>query len=70
MFVGYIKNMKDVLKVQADSSHDVLVRRQSVIDVVGVVDDVSAKQQASASSEYEVHSLSEGDEYSNKTSHH
>lgn len=36
--------LRDVLKVQADGSHYVLVRRQPVVDIVGVIHDVSAEK--------------------------
>ena len=62
--------LRDVLKVQADGSHYVLVRRQPVVDIIGVIDNVSAEKQASTGCVDEVHGFAKRNEDSDKASHH
>lgn len=66
--IGY-QSMGDSLKVQTDCSHDILIRRQSAVDRIGVVDDVTTEQKGSTDRVDEIHGLAERDENTNKTGH-
>lgn len=62
--------MKDVLKIQANRSHDVLVGRQPPINNVCVIHNVTAEDKAAARSVYDVHGPAEGDENADDARHH
>ena len=60
---------KGSLEVKTDGAHDVLVRRQALVDDIGVVDNVTAEDEATTNSEDEVHGTAEGDEDANEAGH-
>jgi hypothetical protein len=65
-----IEEEVDEIEVKANCPHDVLIRRESVIDEVCVVDDITTEEQSTSNSEYEIEGRAEGDEHANKACHH
>jgi len=61
--------MENSLKVKTDRAHDVFVRRQALVNDIGVVDDVTAKDEATTNCEDKVHGAAKGDEDANKACH-
>ena len=57
------------LEVKTDGAHDVLVRRQALVDEIGVVDNVTTEYEATTNGEDKVHGTAEGDEDANKAGH-
>ena len=57
------------LEVKADCAHDELVWRESLVDDVGVVDNVTTKDEAASAGENDIHSAAERNENSHKASH-
>ena len=67
------RNMKKgehILKIQANGTHDVLVRGETLVDVVGVVDDIATEEKATDDGNNEVESTIEGKEDGNETRHY
>ena len=58
------------LKVKADGTQYVLIGRESIINEVRVVYNVTTKQEAPDDGEDQIHSTVEGNEDANKASHH
>ena len=61
---------KHVLKVETDGSHDILIGGKTSVDDMGIVDNVSAEQQATTCSVDQVHGLAERDEDADEACHH
>ena len=59
----------NALEVQADSTHDVLIRRQALVDHIGVVDDVATEEQAPNDGVDDVESTAERDEDAHEARH-
>jgi len=64
-----VKEEIDEIKVKTDRAHDVLVRRQALVNDIGVVDDVTAKDEATTNCEDKVHGAAKGDEDANEAGH-
>jgi len=64
-----VKEEIDKIEVKTDGAHDVLVRRQALVDDIGVVDNVTAEDEATTNGEDKVHGTAEGDEDANKAGH-
>ena len=60
---------EDSLEVKADCAHDELVGRESLVDDVGVVDNVTTEDETASASENDIHSAAERNENSHKASH-
>lgn len=58
-----------VLKVQADGTHNILVRRQPLIDDVGIIDDITAENETASDSKDNIHSAAEREDETNKARH-
>jgi len=56
----------DKIKVETDRSQDVLVRRQTVIDHVCVINNIAAEDEATTDSKHHVHGAAEGQEDGNE----
>lgn len=63
------EDKKDSLQVQADSSHDKFVGRQSGVDYEGIIYDVSTEDQAASNSIDQVHGLAKWNEQVDQSSH-
>ena len=59
----------DSLEVKADCAHNELVWRESLVDDVGVVDDVTTEDEAASARENDIHRTAERNENSHKASH-
>jgi len=57
-----------VLEVKADSAHNVLIRRETLVDHVGVVDDISTEKEGADDGIDEIESTVEREEDGNKAS--
>jgi len=57
-----------VLEVEADSAHDIFIRREALVDHVSVVDDISAEKEGADDGIDEVESVIEWEENRNETS--
>jgi len=60
----------DEIQVETDSAHNKFIRGQLCVDDVGVVHDVTTKEEASTDGHDKIHCFAEWDENSNKASHH
>jgi len=60
---------EDALKVQADSTHNILIRRKALVDGICVIDNVTAEDEASDDGVYDVSRAAERQEVGNETGH-
>lgn len=59
----------DKVEIEADGTHDKLIRREFGVDHVGIIDDITTEQETSSDSENQVHCLAEWDKGVDKPSH-
>ena len=58
----HLKATEYLLKIQTDSSHNILIGTQPLRDNVRIIHHIPAEKQGTADSEYEVERAREGDE--------
>jgi len=60
---------EDALKIQTDSTHNILIRRKALVDGICVIDNVTAEDEASDDGVYDVGRAAERQEVGNETGH-
>ena len=64
----YIR-IKDALKIKADSTHNIFVRGKSLVDNVGIIDDVTTEEEAAQNRKNKIDGTVEGEENGNQSGH-
>jgi len=60
----------DEVEVKRDGSHDELVWRELVVDKVGIIHDISTKQETASDGEYKVHGSTKRNEDADEAGHY
>ena len=64
-----MKEEVDEIKIEANRSQDVLVRREAAVDEVRVIDNISTEQQRASDGVDEIESGAEWEKYADETCH-
>jgi hypothetical protein len=64
-----VKEEVDEIKIEANRSQDVLVRRETAVDEVRVIDDISTEQQRASDGVNEIESGAEREKYADEACH-
>lgn len=60
---------RHVLKIKADGTHNIFIGRQALVNIVCVVNNVTAENEAAPNGKDEVHGAAERNENADKASH-
>lgn len=60
---------KYILKVQANGTHDIFIGRQALVDRIGIIDHVTAEDEATTNSEDKIHGATKWEENADKSRH-